>query len=89
MLEIAGKCSQVPCQLEICQEHLRVQGAFSNVRCAASSVSKVKSNCTYTNTANYWDPLADKDNDDGYDKAVPAQQATINNISNAEVQRNL
>jgi hypothetical protein len=52
-------------------------------------VSKVKPNCTYTNTANYWALLADKDNDDGYDKAAPAQQATINNISNAEVQRDL
>ncbi len=41
------------------------------------------------NTSNYWALQADEDNDDGYDKAAPAQQATINNISNAEVQRNL
>ncbi len=40
-------------------------------------------------TANYWAPLADKDNDDGYNETAPVQQATINNISNAEVQRNL
>ncbi len=52
-------------------------------------VSKVKPNCTYTNTANYWAPLADEDNDDGYNEAAPAQQATINNISNAEVQHDL
>jgi hypothetical protein len=52
-------------------------------------VSKVKPNCTYTNTANYWAPLADKDNDDGYNEAAPAQKATINNISNVEVQRDL
>jgi hypothetical protein len=52
-------------------------------------VSKVKPNCTYTNTANYWALLADKDNDDGYDEAVPAQQATINNISDTDVQRDL
>jgi hypothetical protein len=51
-------------------------------------VSKVKPNCIYTNTANYWAPLADEDNDNGHDKAAPAQQATINNISDAEVQRN-
>jgi hypothetical protein len=52
-------------------------------------VSKVKPNCTYMKTANYWALLADEDNDDGYDKAAPAQQATINNISDAEVQCNL
>ncbi len=45
-------------------------------------VSKVKTNGTHINTANYWAPLADEDN--VCDEAAPAQQATINNISNAE-----
>ncbi len=52
-------------------------------------VSNVKPYCTYRNFANYWALLADKDNDDGYNKAASAQQATINNINNAEVQHNL
>ena len=47
-------------------------------------VSKVKPNGTHINTANYWDPIADEDNDNVCNKAAPAQQATINNISNAE-----
>jgi hypothetical protein len=47
-------------------------------------VSKVKPNGTHINTANYWAPLADEDNDNMCDEAVPAQQATINNISDAE-----
>jgi hypothetical protein len=37
-------------------------------------VSKVKPNCTYTNTANHWAPLADKDNDDGCNEAMPVQK---------------
>jgi hypothetical protein len=47
-------------------------------------VSKVKPNGTHTNTTNYWAPLADEDNDNEWDEAVPTQQATINNVSNAE-----
>jgi hypothetical protein len=47
-------------------------------------VSKVKSNGTHINTANYWAPLADEDNDNVCDEAAPAQQATSNNISDAE-----
>jgi hypothetical protein len=47
-------------------------------------VSKVKPNGTHINTANYWAPLADEDNDNVCNKAAPAQQATINNVSNAE-----
>ncbi len=47
-------------------------------------VSKVKPNGTHINTANYWAPLADEDNDNVCNEAVPAQQATINNISDAE-----
>jgi hypothetical protein len=47
-------------------------------------VSKVKPNGTHINTANYWAPLADEDNDNVCNKAVQAQQATINNISNAD-----
>jgi hypothetical protein len=47
-------------------------------------VSKVKPNVTHINTANYWAPLADEDNDNVCNEAVPAQQATINNISNVE-----
>jgi hypothetical protein len=47
-------------------------------------VSKVILNGTHINTANYWAPLADEDNDNVCDKAAPAQQATINNVSNAE-----
>jgi hypothetical protein len=39
-------------------------------------------------TANYWAPLADEDNDNVCNKAAPAQQATVNNISDAEVQCN-
>jgi hypothetical protein len=47
-------------------------------------VSKVKPNGTHINTENYWAPLADEDNDNVCNKAAPAQQATINNVSNAE-----
>jgi hypothetical protein len=47
-------------------------------------VSKVKPNSTHINTANYWAPLADEDNDNVCNEAASAQQATINNISNAE-----
>jgi hypothetical protein len=47
-------------------------------------VSKVKPNGTHINTANYWALLTDEDNDNVCNKAVPAQQATINNVSNAE-----
>jgi hypothetical protein len=47
-------------------------------------VSKVKPNSTHINTANYWAPLADENNDNVCNKAAPAQQATINNVSNAE-----
>jgi hypothetical protein len=52
-------------------------------------VSKVKQNCTYTKAAIYWALLVDEYNDYGYDEAAPVQQATINNISNAEVPYNL
>jgi hypothetical protein len=47
-------------------------------------VSKLKPNSTHINTANYWAPLADEDNDNVCNKAAPAQQATIKNVSNAE-----
>jgi hypothetical protein len=47
-------------------------------------VSKVKPNGTHINTANYWAPFADEDNDNVCNRAAPAQQATINNVSNAE-----
>ncbi len=47
-------------------------------------VSKVKPNGTHINTAYYWAPLAEEDNDNVCDKAAPAQQATINNVSDAE-----
>jgi hypothetical protein len=47
-------------------------------------VSKVKPNGTHIKTANYWAPLTDEDNDNVCDEAVPAQQVTINNVSNAE-----
>jgi hypothetical protein len=47
-------------------------------------VSKIKPSGTHINTANYWAPLADENNDNVCNKAAPAQQATINNVSNAE-----
>ena len=47
-------------------------------------VSKVKPNGTHINSASYWAPLADEDNDNVCNEAAPAQQATINNVSNAE-----
>jgi hypothetical protein len=47
-------------------------------------VSKVKPNGTHINSAKYWAPLADEDNDNVCNKAAPTQQATINNVSNAE-----
>jgi len=48
-------------------------------------VSKVKTNCTYPSTANYWAPLEyEYENED----ALP-QPSNINNISDAEVQRGL
>ena len=55
-------------------------------------VSKVTPTCTYTTTANYWAPLADKDDDDNdvdvrNGKDIPSQK--INNISDAQVQRDL
>jgi len=51
-------------------------------------VSKVKSTCTYTDTANYWAPLTDVDEDDNIDADVKPHVA-INNLSDAQVQRNL
>jgi hypothetical protein len=63
-------------------------------------VSNIKTNCTYTNTANYWAPLIDDDDDDDGDNkeendqkfdcdhsSMPIQ--TINNINDVEVQRDL
>jgi hypothetical protein len=49
-------------------------------------VSNIKTNCTYTNTANYWAPLIDEDDDDEDNEeeddkdynSMPIQ--TINNI---------
>ena len=54
-------------------------------------VSKVKSHCTYTDAANYWAPLADRDEDDDnkHSNAESSPHVTINNLSNAKVQRNL
>jgi hypothetical protein len=49
-------------------------------------VSKVNSNCTYT--ANYWAPLQNQFQDDEGDEEVSPQQ-TVNNLSNAEIQRDL
>ncbi len=51
--------------------------------------SKVETNCTYSNTANYWAPLEIEDEDDECNIEAPVQQSTISNISDAEVQRNL
>jgi len=52
--------------------------------------SKVETNCTYSNTANYWAPLSNySDDDDDDDDHSDAQAATVNNISDAEVQRDL
>ena len=51
-------------------------------------VSKVNPNCTYTNTANYWAPLSDEEDDDRCEGVAPIEQA-INNISAADVQRDL
>ena len=45
--------------------------------------SKVNTNCTYVANANYWAPLANEDEDED----VP--QASINSISDAQVQRDL
>ncbi len=47
-------------------------------------VSKVKPNGTHINSASYWAPLADEDNDNVCNKAAPAQQATINKVGDAE-----
>ena len=48
-------------------------------------VSTIKTNCTYTDTANYWGPLIDTvDDDDGND-----EEETINNINDAKVQQDL
>ena len=44
-------------------------------------VSNIKTNRTYTNTANYWPPLIDEDDDDGDN-----EEETINNINDAAVQ---
>jgi hypothetical protein len=44
-------------------------------------VIKVKPNGTHTNTANYWALLANEDNDNVGNKAIPAQQPTINNVN--------
>jgi hypothetical protein len=52
--------------------------------------SKVETNRTYSNTANYWAPLSNySDDDDDDDDKSDAQAATVNNISDAEVQCNL
>jgi len=52
--------------------------------------SKVETNCTYSNTANYWAPLSNySDDDDDDDNNSDAQASTVNNISDAEVQRDL
>jgi len=51
-------------------------------------VSKVKSTCTYTDTANYWAPLTDEDEDDNIDADIQPQVA-INNLSDAQVQHDL
>jgi hypothetical protein len=52
--------------------------------------SKVETNCTYSKTANYWAPLSNfSDDDDDDDDHSDAQAATVNNISDAEVQRDL
>ena len=48
-------------------------------------VSKVKPHCTYSNATNYWAPLQIDDDEDEDDP----QQPTVNNISDAEVQRDL
>jgi hypothetical protein len=47
--------------------------------------SKVETNHTYSNTANYWTLLSNYDDDD--DDNSDAQVATVNNIGDAEVQR--
>jgi hypothetical protein len=47
-------------------------------------VSNIKTNRTYTNTANYWAPLIDENDDDGDD-----EEETINNINDATVQQDL
>ncbi len=49
-------------------------------------VSRVKTHCTYAESANYWALLTDKDEDDDN---TEASNVHINNLSNAQVQRNL
>ena len=51
-------------------------------------VSKVNPICTYTNTANYWAPLSDEEDDDRCEGSAPLELA-INNISAADAQRDL
>ncbi len=46
-------------------------------------VSKVNTHCTYAESANYWAPLAEIDED------TEASNVHINNLSDAQVQRNL
>ncbi len=51
--------------------------------------SKVDTNCTYPTTANYWAPLMDKSDNDDDDDDQQIAINTINNKSNADVQRKL
>ncbi len=50
--------------------------------------SKVDTHRTYSTTANYWAPL-DNDDDDDEEHHKPIAINNINNISEADVQRNL
>ncbi len=53
-------------------------------------VSKVKRNCTYSSTANYWAPLEyEYENEDAWPQPSNINSNNINNISDAEVQRDL
>ena len=52
-------------------------------------VSKVNTNLTYLQAANYWAPLQIEDDEDDGDPQQDPQQPAVNNISDKKVQRNL